>query len=305
MRRIDSLDEVAGDFDGFLIDIWGVLHDGHQAYPSAPEALCRLRAAGKGVVLISNAPRPVSEVPPVLRRLGIADDLYDGIMTSGQVVWLNLARRTDPWYRQIGEAIYLLGPMKDSKMVEGIIGRSVSSLAEAEVILATGVDYHETAEDYRAVLRDAAARGLPMICANPDRIVIHKGQRLECAGMLAAIYESLGGVVRYHGKPYAEIYEEARALLPVAGRQRVAAIGDSFATDIRGANNAGLTAIFVAGGIHAEEFRCPAGSGGGDAVCRAGIGDHRPGDGAVEVMRRRRWHAGARAPPVGRRGLSD
>ncbi|MCX8501308.1 MAG: TIGR01459 family HAD-type hydrolase, partial [Alphaproteobacteria bacterium] len=257
VRLIESLNEVADDFDGFLIDIWGVLHDGHQAYPAAPTALRNLRDSGKGVVLISNAPRPVSEVPPVLRRLGIGDDLYDGIMTSGQVVWQNLARRDDPWYRQIGEAIYLLGPMKDSKMVEGIIGRSVLSLAEAEVILATGVDYHECAEDYRAILVDAAARGLPMICANPDRIVIHKGQRLECAGMLAAIYESLGGVVRYHGKPYAEIYDLARGLLPAATRQRVAAIGDSFTTDMRGANNAGLTAIFVAGGIHAEYLASP------------------------------------------------
>ncbi|MDI9408552.1 MAG: TIGR01459 family HAD-type hydrolase [Candidatus Pacebacteria bacterium] len=257
MRLIQSLSEVASEFDGFLVDIWGVLHDGHTAYADAPAALQELRAAGKGVVLISNAPRPISEVPPVLRRLGIADHLYDGIMTSGQVVWQNLALRHDPWYRDLGERIYLLGPMKDSQMVVGIQGHSVESIDDAEVILATGVDFDEVAEDYRHILVTAAGRNLPMICANPDRIVIHNGQRLECAGMLAEIYESLGGSVRYHGKPYPEIYDAASGLLAPSQRHRIAAIGDSLSTDIRGANQAGIPAIFITSGIHADEFTEP------------------------------------------------
>ena len=256
VKPLVGISEIINDFDSFLIDIWGVLHDGHRAYDGAIETLKALRQAGKSIVLISNAPRPASEVPLVLRRLGILDELYDGIMTSGQLVWQNLHDRRDPWYRQLGEKIFLLGPMKDSKMVENIIGQAVTTIAEAEVILATGVDFHEVANDYRSLLAEAAARQLPMICANPDLIVIHNGQRLECAGMLAKLYSELGGEVRYQGKPFKEIYTAALGLMAKKTRPagRVLAIGDSIDTDMRGANNASLPCLFIAGGIHGAEL---------------------------------------------------
>ena len=209
MNYFSGISEICAQYDAFLIDIWGVLHDGRTAYPGAIEAIRNLHQAGKAVILLSNAPRPAFEVYPVLKQLGFVPKFIDAVQTSGQEVWENLRDRSDPWYRNLGHNIYLLGPMKDSAMVVDIQGVKVDLIEEADVILATGLEAQETIADYEDLLKSARDSNLPMICANPDIIVIHDGVEQYCAGALAARYQELGGDVRYHGKPYLSIYHSA------------------------------------------------------------------------------------------------
>ena len=209
MNYFSGIRDIYTQYDAFLIDIWGVLHDGRTAYPGAIDAIRNLHQAGKAVILLSNAPRPSFEVYPVLKQLGFVPEFIDAVQTSGQEVWENLRDRTDPWYRNLGQNIYLLGPMKDSAMVENIKGIKVERIENADVVLATGLEAHETLTDYEDLLQSAKRLNLPMICANPDIIVIHDGIEQYCAGALAARYQELGGDVRYHGKPHLSIYHSA------------------------------------------------------------------------------------------------
>ena len=93
-----------------------------------------------------------------------------------------------------------------------------------------------------------------MICANPDLVVHHGGRVAICAGTLAQRYEVLGGTVRWHGKPFPSVYQTCFALLGIADRSRILAIGDSLRTDIAGAEGAGIASLLIAGGVHAAGF---------------------------------------------------
>lgn len=254
-RLLSGLREAAADYDGFILDLWGVLHDGSDPYPGAVDCLERLAVAGKRVVLLSNAPRRVSEVTKRLTEIGFAPDLYHGVMSSGEDAWRHLTRREDPFHAALGRRCYHLGPERDAGMLAGLDIEPAATLAEADFILNTGPwGWEETVEDYEDRLREAAARDLPMICANPDLVVHHAGRLEICAGTLARRYEELGGRVRWHGKPFASIYAPCFAMLEVPDRRRVLAVGDSLRTDIAGANGVGIDSILVAGGIHGEEL---------------------------------------------------
>ena len=242
---------LARRYDGFIVDVWGVLHDGVNAYPGAIETLEKLSTAGKRVVALSNAPRPAEQVEQRLTELGFSRALYRGVMTSGEDVWRHLKRRDDPWYASLGPRCFFLGPMKDEAMLAGIGGLRAPDVDSADYVINTGVAFGESVETVLPELEAAAKRKLPMICANPDLIVVYNGKTEICAGALAKRYEALGGEVRYHGKPYPGIYDECLAMLGVADRGKVVAIGDGLHTDIAGAHAAELASVLVTGGINA------------------------------------------------------
>jgi HAD superfamily hydrolase (TIGR01459 family) len=248
-----GLSPIADRYDAFVIDLWGVLHDGVRAFPEAVACLERLRAHDKRALILSNAPRRAEEVAARNAELGIAGELCDGVMSSGEATWRHLARRQDPWYRALGRRCHHLGPARDKGMRVGLDYDFVDDPAQADFILLTGtLGYGDTAARYDALLRAAQARRLPMICANPDLEVIRGGRREICAGTIARAYERIGGEVRYHGKPHAEIYADCLALIAAPPRGRIAAIGDSLRTDIAGARAAGIDGIFVTGGLQGE-----------------------------------------------------
>jgi HAD superfamily hydrolase (TIGR01459 family) len=250
-----GLSAVAGRYDAFIIDLWGVMHDGLQAYPAAVEALRQLRVAGKRTVILSNAPRRAAVIARRNAEIGIPEDLADHLLSSGEDAWQHLKTRPDAWYRALGRRCYHLGPERDLGMREGLDLDFVDSLAAADFILNTGAlnDTDEVAT-YRDFLDEGLARGLPMICANPDLIVM-RGEAMEiCAGALALDYEQKGGEVRWHGKPHPEVYRSCFALLEGIAPSRIAAIGDSLRTDVAGAEASGIASIFIAGGIHGEEL---------------------------------------------------
>jgi HAD superfamily hydrolase (TIGR01459 family) len=249
-----GLSALAPDYDVILSDVWGVLHNGVAAWPTASDALKRFRAGGGTVVLVSNAPRPSPVVVQQLDLVGVPRESWDGIVTSGDVTRMELDRRGV-------KKLHHVGPPRDVEMFDGL---DLVSPEEAKIAVVTGLDddYTETPDTYRDRLRDLAATGMELICANPDRVVERGGEMVWCAGALADIYEEYGGHVLHIGKPFPGVYEEAlRIALKTRGRvtpkARVLAIGDSMITDVAGANTFGIDCLFMTGGIHAEEIGHP------------------------------------------------
>ena len=266
--RIAGLGTLAGHYDGYLIDLWGVLHDGVRPYAEALACLAELRRLGKRIIVLSNAPRRAASVKAGTARIGIAEALYDELVCSGEETWRELAAWSDPFYRNLGRRCYPLMASRDRGMLEGLSLELVDDVARADFLLATGVEGpDERIEQFAAALDAARARDLPMICANPDLVVLRGGVQEICAGALAEAYERRGGRVRYHGKPHYPVYARCFELLAPIGRERILAVGDSLRTDIAGAAGAGIGSVLVTDGIHAEEL----GGGEPDDARLAGI----------------------------------
>ncbi|THD77271.1 MAG: TIGR01459 family HAD-type hydrolase [Phenylobacterium sp.] len=252
-KIISGLSALTDLYGVLLCDVWGVIHNGREAFPAACAALAGFRAQGGEVVLISNAPRPNAGVIEQLDRLGVPRESWSLVVTSGDATRKLLAARAP------GPA-WKLGPDRDDPLYEGL-GLDFAELDESAFISCTGPfdDEAETPDDYRERFKGAVARGLPMICANPD-IVVQRGAKLiYCGGALAQLYEALDGQVLMAGKPHAAIYDLALAKAAeragqAIDRSRVLCVGDGPRTDLRGANAQGLDALFVANGIHGQEI---------------------------------------------------
>ena len=250
---IPGLSAIADRYDTLLCDVWGVIHNGAARFDEACEALVRFGRERGPVVLISNAPRPHADVEPQLAALDVPREAWSGFVTSGDVTREELARRAPgPAWR--------IGPDRDAPLFEGL-PLAFAGPGEAAFVACSGLvdDETETADDYREALSLAAGRGLPMICANPDRMVQRGDRLIPCAGALADLYAALGGEVVMAGKPHAPIYdralaEAARLLGRPVDRARVLAVGDGLSTDVAGANAQGLPLLFIAAGVHAADL---------------------------------------------------
>ncbi|MBV9531978.1 MAG: TIGR01459 family HAD-type hydrolase [Bradyrhizobium sp.] len=254
LRFVERLRDVIDGVDVVLSDIWGVVHNGLEAFPEACEALHSFRNHGGTVILITNAPRPAASVRQQLRKLKVADNIYDAIVSSGDLVRRYVAGHP-------GKKVFWLGPERDTSIYRGL-DPALAPLEQADYMVCTGLldDETETAEDYRPMMQKAGERKLPFICANPD-IVVERGDRLiYCAGAIAELYRELGGEVIFYGKPHQPIYDRAMALAATQRRRqqversRVLAIGDSVRTDLAGAHGFGIDCLFVTRGIHSDEF---------------------------------------------------
>jgi HAD superfamily hydrolase (TIGR01459 family) len=259
---IDGLSALAGRYDAILCDIWGVLHNGHNAFRPASDALAAFRRGGGAVVLLTNAPRPSPPIREQALSFGVAAAAFDEIVSSGDVTIDLIAARG-------GAPVHHIGPERDLALFEAAALRTGAPAHlvgpdKAAYVLCTGLfdDSVETPDDYADSLAAFAARGVPFVCANPD-LVVHRGAKLiYCAGALAQAYEALGGETVYAGKPYPSIYETALARIQAlrgaaVSRARVLAIGDALRTDLAGAAAMGLDALFVADGIHRDELYGP------------------------------------------------
>lgn len=260
MEFLSDFAPLAARYDGFIIDLWGVLHDGVTPLPGAVDCLTRLSEAGKRIVLLSNAPRRSAPAQAAMRAIGIPDGLYHELLTSGEATYRALRDRADPWFAALGKRVFHLGPERDRNVMEGLDLIPVSIAADAEFLLNTGPDdarENLTLMDFEHTLADCQRHGLPMICANPDLEVIRGGRRLICAGTLGVRYAELGGDVRSVGKPDPAIYGPVLTALGTP-KSRTLAVGDSLRTDIAGAKSAGIDACWVLGGLHEETVAgCP------------------------------------------------
>jgi HAD superfamily hydrolase (TIGR01459 family) len=253
MLALDGLSGIAPRYDVVLSDIWGVVHNGIAAHPTAVEALVNFRRAGGRVVLISNAPRPAGPIIEMLDDLNVTREAYDDVVTSGDATRVILEG-----YR--GKTVHYVGPpaVNDS-LFEGL-DITVGSAEEAKAVVVTDLDTDDDTPDmYNDRITLWLSRNLPLIAANPDRVVEHGDQILYCGGALADLYEARGGMIVMVGKPYKPIYTEALRLAEKAAgrpvdRARILAIGDSVRTDAIGAAGAGLDLLFITGSIHAAEL---------------------------------------------------
>ena len=252
---VPGISALISDYDGFILDLWGVVHDGRDPYPGAIECLGKLRRMERRVVMLSNVPRRAATVAEAMVGMGIDRSLYDHVLSSGELAHRALKFRDDPWYAALGRRCLHMGPERDKGIFDGLDLEVVPTPEDAGFVLNTGPWWDtESLEDFEPALVACAKRGLPMVCANPDLEVIRAGKRIICAGTLAARYEALGGEVRYHGKPHGPTYEACLELMGIPDRRRIVAVGDSLATDVRGALEAGLGAVLVTSGIHADEL---------------------------------------------------
>lgn len=246
-----GLSDLINHYDALFCDVWGVLHNGRVGHKTAIAALRDAKKMGKAVVLVTNAPRPSSEIAAEIAELGVTTDIYDAIVTSGDAT-RDLIRPYE------GQSLYRLGPDSDGALFEGIAVQ-FGALEDAKAIMCTDLEYGRTPEDYADEALKWREMGLPFICANPDKVVEVGDEIIYCGGALADVYAQAGGEVRMAGKPYAPIYERAARLAaeklgnaPVP--ERTLAIGDSVRTDAQGAADMGYDFLFISGSIHAEEL---------------------------------------------------
>ncbi len=250
-RPVAGMAEIAGLYDGFIFDIWGVVHDGRRCFDDAADCLARLRVAGKPYVFLTNMPRRALAVAPALTRLGLAAALAGPALTSGEVVRHALTGDLEG-ARVPGRRYLFQGPERTRDIIAGLDLDETGSTRDADFVLVTGIGDDETPEDYRALLDGALEGGLPLLCANPDLRVGHGKRLVACAGLLARAYEEMGGTVLWLGKPHPAPFRLARRML---GAGRVVMIGDSLRTDIAGGQAAGLDTLLITEGIHAGELQ--------------------------------------------------
>lgn len=254
MNALDGLREIAPSYDAILSDVWGVVHNGVTAHPAAVEALVNYRRQGGRVVLITNAPRPAAPIIEMLDRMAITRDAYDAVVSSGGATRAVLAAE----YR--GHTLHYVGPrLENDALFEGLNITLGPAEAASAVVVTDLDDDDETPEMYQDRIRFWLSRKLPMLCANPDRVVEDGDRIIWCGGAIADLYEAQGGMVRMIGKPYPPIYTEALHQAELAAgrpldRSRILAIGDSVRTDAIGAAGAGLDLLFITGSIHAAEL---------------------------------------------------
>lgn len=256
MQHLPGFATLADQYDGFILDLWGVIHDGVNPYPGAVDVLQRLHAAGKPFAMLSNAPRRAHVTRAGMQAMGIPDHLTTRIMTSGEATHLLLRDRPTEFAQALGSRMYHLGPERDRNVYDGVEIARVATPDDASFVLNTGPDDAggpTDLADWEATLAACRTAGLPMVCANPDLEVIRGGTRVICAGALAQRYEAMGGTCLWLGKPDAGIYPAALALLDLP-RNRVLAVGDALRTDIAGAKAANIDSCWVLGGIHAAEL---------------------------------------------------
>jgi HAD superfamily hydrolase (TIGR01459 family) len=243
VKKLDHLAEVYNSYDTFVVDLWGVIHNGIKLNSKAIKAIDNLMKNKKKVVFLTNAPRPCYVVRKYLINLGMKEGMLKNIVSSGEAAMFAIQKE------KFGKLFFHLGPKKDNEIFLNI-KKNKSSLDKCDFILCTGLlDGKEDDLDYHKSLLERYI-SKKLICTNPD-LIVHRGKFEEyCAGTIAKLFESIGGEVVYFGKPYKEIYK-----MCFKKKEKAIAIGDNLNTDIRGANNMNIDSIFISNGVHRAEFK--------------------------------------------------
>ncbi|WP_085904577.1 TIGR01459 family HAD-type hydrolase [Kiloniella majae] len=256
IKLLKGLSEVVDDYDLFIFDLWGVIHNGITPYSDAVECLMHLREQKScEIIFLSNAARLSRSISAHLTSLGIKENIYDKLLTSGDVTANIISSRAKEENPLTRPKYFHIGPERAQPTLDACGGKEVA-LEDAELVICTGFfrEEEEKVDDYTELLKTVLAHKLPMICANPDIIINRGGKTIPCPGVIAALYEKMGGTVERFGKPYPAIYDCVFAQHTTIARSRAVMIGDSLSTDIRGARQANIDSIWIGGGIHAKDL---------------------------------------------------
>lgn len=251
---IENLRSLSDNYQGYILDLWGTVHNGIAPYEGVIETLQRLKSQGKHIVFLSNAPRRSHVVKEQLTRFDITPSLYDGLVTSGEIAYQLMQNKENASFPQLGRHMLMIGGLHDLDLYDGLDVELVTDVDKADFVLNTGPDQKRgvmSIEPYILQLKQCLERELPMICPNPDRVVVKGQQRQICAGALADYYRKHGGKVVEVGKPFPLVYDATMKLLKT-DVQNTLAIGDSLATDITGAYRYGIDSLWLLGGIHQD-----------------------------------------------------
>ena len=256
MKYIKGISEIIEKYDYFIFDVWGVIHDGSNTYPQAVETFEYLHKIGKKVCLLSNAPRRAYKLTEILSRFGLIPNLYDFVLTSGESAYLDLYQNQQNNFANFGKNYFYIGPQKDIDLLDGLNYTRVEDPSKANFALTTGFENENSKISEKLPLAIQANKfKLPMLCVNPDLIVVKQnGIEMICAGALASEYQKIGGIVHYYGKPFSKVYQMVLEKFQVPNKDRIVAIGDGMETDIKGASDFKIDSILVTGGILAKEL---------------------------------------------------
>ena len=248
---IKNLSTIENKYSLFLIDLWGVIHNGFRIFPEVKNVLKNLKNKNKKIFFITNAPRRASMISSQLLEFGIEESLYDKVISSGEITWYSLNKKIREKKRKI--RLYHIGPPRDDHLIYGLQYELVDKINEADILLNTGPwGDNDKLDNYIEILKESKKYSLLMICSNPDKRVIRGNNFMICAGALADYYEEIGGPVEYYGKPYPEIYNYCFQNLDKFDRKKILVIGDSLENDIKGANNQKCDSLLIVNGIHRE-----------------------------------------------------
>jgi len=253
---VDGIAALVEDYEGFVLDTAGVLHDGSTLYPGALDALRQLRSRGKKICLLTNQARRSASTARLLEEIGIGPDLYEHVLTSGELTHQWLRHRPEEWLRDLGTACLHFGPIRDAELIHGLDMEAVDQPYLAHFVLCTG--FNETEDvlaDYEEVFRICIAKELPLLCADPERWRLTGGERRHGAGTMAKRYADLGGDVEYCGLPFGDLYARCFELLEIADHSRILAVGDNLVTDLAGAGAAQIDSVLITGGVHREDLQ--------------------------------------------------
>ena len=243
MNELNHLSNIYENYDTFVIDLWGVVHNGVKLNPKAIEAIDHLNNNLKKIVFLSNAPRPSSKVKNFLLKMNMDKKYLSNVITSGEAAMHAINKN------KFGKSFFHLGPPRDTSVFEKVKNNK-TDLESCDFILCTGLfdNYEDDLEFYKKFLKNHIKKKL--ICTNPD-LIVHRGNVEElCAGSIAKVFEDLGGESVYFGKPHKEVYS-----MCFSSNEKVLAIGDNLRTDIKGANNLNIDCVFIAEGVHRDEYK--------------------------------------------------
>lgn len=245
---LDGIESLADSYDAFILDIWGVLHNGIAPYEGVIPCLQHLKSQGKTILLLSNSPDRGSVVLDyILRPMGFTPDLFDHIVTSGDSTFEAMTEHA-------GQKVYCFYDREDPTALHNAPVNRVYDIDDADFGLISLLPYEAEESDFKDILDECLQKNMPLVCANPDKIVGRGDDTHICAGAIADVYQAMGGHVSWHGKPHKEIYDRAFELLGRPDKAKVIAVGDSLRTDVTGALNYGIGVLWNAVGIHWQEI---------------------------------------------------
>lgn len=252
-----GISDISDTYMGFIIDQWGVLHDGEKPYEGVIECLQQLKNRGKHIIILSNSGERAEPNKARLKKLGITPSLYDEILTSGEMSWQGMSEQNQGFFKDLGKSCYLISRGGDTSIVEGLDIKLQENVEDADFLIISGADSPEkTLEHYEPILKAAVRKRLTALCANPDSRGVMGGANIMGPGTLARRYQDFGGVVHYIGKPHQPIFQEcirrfqAKDIYP----GHTIMIGDSMTHDILGASLVDIDTCLVKTGLHAPAF---------------------------------------------------
>lgn len=258
IRLCQGISELCDSYTGYVIDQWGVLHDGKKPYDGVLDALAQLRQRNKQIVVVSNSGKRADQNAERMEKLGFDLKMFDHILTSGELTWMGLKNRSGGIFEGLGDKCLLISRKNDVGFVDGLDLNLVDRAEDADFILVTGVDdppHGKTVAQLEPLLRVGVQRRIKMICANPDLQALVGTSTHAGSGAIAMRYEEFGGIVRYIGKPFPPIVRHAQSLFKDVLPSTTVIIGDSLPQDILGGVNCGIDTCLVATGIHGAAFR--------------------------------------------------